>query len=99
MDIINQRLACHGELLVLPKHYGTLNSEYMRTEKLAMKMRKCKKFQQVRFMHFSGSGKPWSHTFSTYINKYEDEAKPLIEKWFNYANETCPSMIKKHSFY
>jgi hypothetical protein len=44
MDIINQRLACRGELVVLPKHYGTLNSEYMKDEKLANKMKEFKEF-------------------------------------------------------
>ena len=42
MDIINQRLACNAELVVLPKHYGTLNSEYVKSDKLSQKMKACK---------------------------------------------------------
>ena len=87
MDIINQRLACHAELVVLPKHYGTLNSEYLKNEKLGAKMRACKMFQNVKFMHFSGLGKPWSHTLSIYIKKYEKVAQPLIKTWIKYAKK------------
>ena len=94
MDIINQRLACRGELVVLPKHYGTLNSEYMKDENLANRMKECKDFKKVKFMHFSGAGKPWSHKLSAYLDKYEENAKPLVKKWFEFAKETCPSMIK-----
>ena len=30
MDIVNAEFACGGEVLVLPKMYGTLDSEYAR---------------------------------------------------------------------
>ena len=96
MDIINQRLACKGEMVVLPKHYGTLNSEYMKNENLAKKMKTCKNFQQVKYMHFSGAGKPWSHLgkrLPTYLDKYENDAKPLVKKWFEIANETCHGLL------
>ena len=96
MDIINQRLACHGELLVLPKHYGTLNSEYLNLpeQKLAKVMEPCKNFEDVKFMHFSGLGKPWSHTLSSYAQKYEKDARPFVEKWFKYGSELCPQLVK-----
>ena len=92
MDILNQRLACKGEMLVIPKHYGTLNSEYIKNENLAKKMKTCKDFQQVKYMHFSGAGKPWSYfgvKLNAYLDKYEEDAKPLVKKWFELADETC----------
>ena len=94
MDIINNRLVCNGELLVLPKHYGTLNSEYISSEKLSQKFKVCKDFDQVQYLHFSGLGKPWSHQLSSYQNRYENEAKPLIQTWFKLAKETCPWIVK-----
>ena len=94
MDIINQRLACHGQLVVLPKHYGTLNSEYLKSAKLSDKMRPCKNFSQVQFLHFSELGKPWSHHLSNYVGLYEDQVQPLIQTWFKTAKEICPESIK-----
>ena len=93
MDIINQRLACNGELIVLPKHYGTLNSEYLNSEKLSHRYEQCKDFEQVQYMHFSGLGKPWSHSLASYENRYEASARPLVRTWFNLAKETCPWIV------
>ena len=59
MDILNQRFSCQYEVFVLPKHYGTLNSEYLSTEKLSGRLAKCKEVKKVYYMHFSGLGKPW----------------------------------------
>ena len=94
MDILNQRLACHNELMVLPKHYGTLNSEYLIKEKLSDIMKPCKSFADVRFMHFSGLGKPWSHHLNSYKTKYEISAQDFIQNWFKIANDVCPSLVR-----
>ena len=94
MDIINQRLACNGEMMVLPKHYGTLNSEYLINQKLSQKYSLCKDFNQVQYMHFSGLGKPWSHSLANYEKKYEESARPLIRTWFELAHDTCPWIVK-----
>ena len=94
MDIINQRLACNGEMMVLPKHYGTLNSEYLIKEKASQKFSLCKDFKQVQYMHFSGLGKPWSHSLANYEQKYEESARPLIRTWFELAHDTCPWIVK-----
>ena len=61
MDILNQRFSCNHEILILPKNYGTLNSEYLKSEKLSSKLSKCKEIKKVYYLHFSGKGKPWQH--------------------------------------
>ena len=95
MDIINRRLACHGELVVLPKHYGTLNSEYVIEEKLCDIMKPCKSFADVRFMHFSALPleKPWSHSLDSIKTKYEISAQEFVQSWFEIADEVCPGLV------
>ena len=56
MDIINRKFACHGKIVVLPKFYGTLNSEFLQSERLSQKFDQCKDVKKVYYMHFSGLG-------------------------------------------
>ena len=93
MDIINRKFSCHGKILVLPKVYGTLNTEFMRTENLSRRFQQCKNISQVYFMHFSGLGKPWTRKSSKgrdyYVQKYAEEAKPYIVSWFKLFDQMC----------
>jgi hypothetical protein len=95
MDIINRRFSCQGDILVLPKFYGTLNSEFIKSDELNHRLGACLNFDQVQYMHFSGLGKPWSHAgqISSYISQYEDKAKPMIAKWFKTAYSVCPWIV------
>ena len=86
MDILNQRFSCHYEVLVMPKHYGTLNSEYLSTDKLSGRLAQCKEIKKVYYLHFSGLGKPWQwHTedIKEYLDGYEMQIKPLIARWLS----------------
>lgn len=93
MDIINRKFSCHGKILVLPKSYGTLNAEFMDTESLSKRFQECKSINQVHFMHFSGLGKPWTRKSNqereSYVQKYAEEARPYIFKWFTLYDKMC----------
>ena len=98
MDIINQRFSCRSEVLVLPKHYGTLNSEYLSTEKLSKRLAECKTIKKVYYLHFSGLSKPWQwHTedIKEYLENYEMQIKPLIAKWLGLFSKFHHLTIKK----
>ena len=95
MDIVNLEFTCNGEILVLPKMYGTLNSEFRAGEPLSRRVSQCKNFSKVRYMHFSADGKPWSRRrdVMSYRNMYPDnEVKDLHIEWHNLAKEACPWM-------
>lgn len=59
MDILNHEFACKHEILVLPKIYGTLDSEFYPPDPLSSKLSKCKNFSRAQYIHFSARGKPW----------------------------------------
>ena len=95
MDIINMEFTCKGEILVLPKMYGTLNSEYSAGDSLSKRVAQCKNFSQVRYMHFSADGKPWSKRREaiSYRGMYPDkEVADLHIEWHKLAKEACPLM-------
>ena len=94
MDIINIEFTCKGEILVLPKMYGTLNSEYSTRDPLSQRLSRCKNFSRVRYMHFSGDGKPWSkrRSIASYRNLYTKEVADLYVEWHEVAKEVCPYM-------
>ena len=96
MDIINQEFSCQREILVLPKMYGTLDSEYQtRNSRLSSRMSMCKNFSEVQYFHFSGLGKPWTSAeqMSNYLSNFESGAADLIKRWFNYAHTSCPWLV------
>lgn len=93
MDIINDVLTKNDQMLVLPKFYGTLNSEYGlggRNPYYA----KCKNFDMVQYLHWTAIGKPWTYKESKYVNGHEEVIKPLIRTWYQMAHETCPWLVK-----
>ena len=95
MDIINIEFTCKGEILVLPKMYGTLNSEYSARDMLSQRVSQCKNFSQVRYMHFSADGKPWStrRDAISYKGMYPNEVvADLHIEWHKLAKEACPLM-------
>ena len=98
MDILNMEFACNKEILVLPKMYGTLNSEYMRGLKLYGQMSACRSFNSVRFLHFSGYGKPWERASQPrrmldYIQMHSDDVRPIVYDWFRQAHDSCPWLV------
>ena len=95
MDIVNAEFACGGEVLVLPKMYGTLDSEFRAGDPLGRRLRRCRDLSRVRYMHFSADGKPWSkrRNASSYREVYPDkEVADLHIEWHKLANEACPYM-------
>ena len=94
MDIINIEFTCKGEILVLPKMYGTLNSEYSTRDPLSQRVSRCKNFSRVQYMHFSGDGKPWSkrRSIDSYRSFYTKEVADLYVEWHEAAKEVCPHM-------
>lgn len=83
MDILNLHFACRERILVLPKHYATLNSEYLVDSELSGKVAKCKEIKKVAYMHFSGLGKPWQHAENVqiYVQRYQMQIRHLIWLW------------------
>ena len=99
MDIINQEFSCNRETLVLPKMYGTLDSEYQKhNSPLSSRMSMCKNFSEVQYFHFTGLGKPWTSAdkMSNYLSRFESEAADLIKRWFNHAHTSCPWLVPHH---
>ena len=98
MDILNMELACKNKVLVLPKMYGTLDSEFLMGSNLRGKMAKCREFDHVRYLHFSGYGKPWQYGDTPrrilgYIQLFDVKVQGLIFKWFQLTSKTCPWMV------
>jgi hypothetical protein len=54
MDILNTEFACNHEILILPKNYGNLNSEFFIAERS-----NCTNFSLCQYVHFTAKGKPW----------------------------------------
>ena len=95
MDIVNAEFTCGEEVLVLPKMYGTLDSEFRAGDPLGRRLRRCRDLSRVRYMHFSADGKPWSkrRNASSYREVYPDrEVADLHIEWHKLANEACPYM-------
>ena len=97
MDILNQEFSCQREVLVLPKMYGTLDSEYFNGHsKLSFRFSMCKNFSEVQYLHFSGQGKPWTSAelhMDNFLARYNDETKEVVERWFFHAQATCPWLV------
>ena len=81
----------------MPKYYGTLNSEYNKNERLFAKVRKCRNFDDVHYMHFTAKGKPWSYTQKTteamYRANYEAKVYRVLKEWINSTRNHCPHLI------
>ena len=99
MDIVNLEFSCPDQLLVLPKYYGTLNSEYHRPSKLFMKVQQCKDFSKVHYMHFTAHGKPWTYNAASvgqeYKKNYPNEVLEKLEEWMEVTHGHCPNVISK----
>ncbi len=102
MDIINRELACTGEILVLPKHYGTLSTEYLRTYPLYRQMEACRNFDHVQYFHFSSRKKPWQEEPYSPSFKFYDppRLRDFMAAWFDtfqklYANPTDFNVSEK----
>ena len=98
MDILNIEFSCKDELLILPKHYCTLDSEYNFNSNLHEKVSQCRNFDNVQFMHFNAKGKPWTHDFESAKSHYTETYEPVVKEkyniWFRHANQICPSNIQ-----
>ena len=97
MDIINHELSKNGKILVLPKFYGALNSEFELDKSGKAKSKPCKNFDLAQYIHWTAIGKPWSFTTSKYVKKHEEVIQPLIKTWFRLAFETCPRIVQNHA--
>ena len=99
MDILNIEFSCKDELLILPKHYCTLDSEYNFSDRLYKASSECRTFSNVQFMHFNKGGKPWTRgveqTRDHYLKTYEPVVVSHFKKWFEMAHENCPTIIKE----
>ena len=97
MDILNQEFSCRQEVLVLPKMYGTLDSEYFNgNSKINFRFSMCKNFAEVQYLHFSGQGKPWSSAanhMDNFIARYNGDAAEAVKRWFTHAHSTCPWLV------
>ena len=59
-------MLCRDEILVLPKSYGTLDSEYdlgvtSGNSPFSTALSECRDVDSVHYLHFTANGKPWSH--------------------------------------
>ena len=54
---------------------------------------KCRDFSQVRYLHFSHGGKPWTSVRDAdwYAERYPWVIADLFVSWHNMAQEVCPS--------
>eukprot|EP00095_Tigriopus_kingsejongensis_P001240 maker-scaffold160_size295910-snap-gene-1.41 protein:Tk01240 transcript:maker-scaffold160_size295910-snap-gene-1.41-mRNA-1 annotation:"hypothetical protein DFA_05069" len=85
MDILNKEFSCNDNIFILPKHYGTLDSEYNPDQKLYQKNKLCQSFGHVQYLHFSANGKPWtrgSNGNHYYLASYRFEVHAVLMKWF-----------------
>ena len=98
MDIINERLSKNDQILVLPKFYGTLNSDFEMAETaLKSRIKACKNFDMVQYLHWSAifknqRSKPWSYSESDFVERHEAVIRPLVRTWYKLAHESCPWM-------
>ena len=94
MDIINMEFSCHDNVLVLPKTYCTLDSEFSIGTKLHTNL-DCRDFASVNYMHFSAHGKPFSHGRYRVDDIYSKSnfdspaVLDLFRKWFRYTHKFC----------
>eukprot|EP00095_Tigriopus_kingsejongensis_P011607 snap_masked-scaffold859_size87536-processed-gene-0.0 protein:Tk11607 transcript:snap_masked-scaffold859_size87536-processed-gene-0.0-mRNA-1 annotation:"hypothetical protein DFA_03248" len=98
MDIIQKEFNClHNEVFVLPKMYGTLDSDFYPNYTILNNYRKCLDFSKVQYMHFTHQGKPWTHRSDWSKNQYQlgthPNASRMFTTWFREAHATCPSLI------
>lgn len=99
MDVINQEFSCKHEVLVLPKMYGTLDSEFVSSKPLSKRMEECKDFSKVQYMHFSGLQKPWmwGRGGNPELDEAAFEVKTVVKDWIRVADEVCPWLFEKTS--
>jgi len=92
MDILNQEFSCKHEILVLPKMYGTLDSEFISTNPLSKRLIECKDFSQVQYLHFSGLKKPWmlGKNGNPTLGNSIPEIQTALNDWRKTAEEVCP---------
>lgn len=96
MDIMNKEFSCRDDVFILPKHYGTLDSEFSRDQKLFWKTKNCRHFPDTQYMHFSAFGKPWTRgevEARYYISTFPYEPALQLIKWQKMAHEICPDII------
>jgi len=87
--------------LILPKVYGTLDSEFNAAEQLGVKLAGCRNFTLTQYMHFSAKGKPWTRGANRTRNAYSEKYYPSLAvrksltHWFKLMHNTCPQVIKE----
>lgn len=90
--------SCRKEILILPKQYGTLDSEYALSD-LSSRLAECKNFSEVQYIHFTIQGKPWSYAHSQegFLSAFDPEAASVIRRWFVHAHQSCPWIVPRSS--
>lgn len=103
MDIIQSEFNCKtNDLMVLPKMYGTLDSDFYTNFKIFQTYRKCLDFSKVQYLHFSHQGKPWTRGLLRTKQQYGSvslhiNASSMFIQWFHEAHTTCPSLLPEIS--
>ncbi|XP_059091685.1 uncharacterized protein LOC131887172 [Tigriopus californicus] len=103
MDIIQSEFNCKtNDIMVLPKMYGTLDSDFYKTFKIFQNYRKCLDFSQVQYLHFSHQGKPWTRGLSQVRRQYgssnlHSNASSMFVQWFRDAHMVCPNLLPELS--
>lgn len=91
MDIINEEFSCRNEILVLPKMYATLDSEFVQFERIATALAECRDFSMVHYFHFTAEGKPWmwGSDADKMLEGYSPEAANVMKKWLEMFKNVC----------
>ncbi|TRY70741.1 hypothetical protein TCAL_12816 [Tigriopus californicus] len=98
MDIVNKEFSCGDEVLILPKHYGTIDSEYNEMEPLSSITEVCRNQANIQFLHFTSRGKPWTRTGGEnrvmYKQEILKEIRPIFHEWALKVRHICPETIQ-----
>jgi len=87
-------------MLVLPKFYGALDSEFNCAEGLPRKLPGCLDFGKTQYLHFTAKGKPWTRSAERDRVMYGEEYYPdprvrrAFTEWFHAAHDVCPQVFK-----
>ncbi|TRY74954.1 hypothetical protein TCAL_08660 [Tigriopus californicus] len=96
MDIVNKEFSCRDNIFILPKHYGTLDSEFCKDAQLFKRTGNCRYFPDTQYMHFSALGKPWTRGDAEaryYISTFSYQVAVQLIEWQQAAQEMCPKVI------
>lgn len=103
MDIIQSEFNCKtNDIMILPKMYGTLDSEFFIENNTFQNYPECLDFSQVHYLHFTLGGKPWTHSWTRTKKHYSSKsfhpnASSMFTQWFHEAHTVCPDLLPEIS--